>query len=246
MAERLCLCCAFMIPNNTLDLDSLRRFIHALTPAIHDLLAMTDRLRLEPGEFTPSHAARLHDTAELLQALQSEFLALIALETREYTPRPQVVDMQTLCLAVADLLSEHAHPQRIHVDVQVSPDLRAWTDPALCSHILRRLLSNALRYNRTAGRVVLSARATGSGGVLLRVADSGAGMNLEQRRVLFAPFERLGKELCAADGTGMGLAMAQRMAAQLGTQLVVRSRPGRGSIFRLILPRAYPQTSQGH
>lgn len=227
-----------MNPNNTIDVDSLRRFIHALAPAISELLAMTDRFRHHPHDVTPVHAARLHDTAELLQALQTEFQTLIALEAQEHPPRPQAVAVQAMCQDVADLLCDHAQQHQIHVEVQAPPDLQAWADPTLCGHILRRLLVNALRYNRAGGRIVLSARATGSGGVLLRVADSGVGIDTDQREALFAPFERLGKELCAADGTGMGLAMAQCMASHMGTRVSVRSRLGRGSIFRLTLPRA--------
>lgn len=225
-----------MTPNNTIDVDSLHRFIHALAPPISELLTLSDRLRRDQHGFDSAHATRLHDTAELLQALQTEFRAWISLEAQ--APEPQAVAVQAMCQDLTEVLCEHARHHQIQVEVKAPPDLRAWTDPVLCRHILRRLMANALRYNRTGGRIVLSARATGSGGVLLRVADSGIGIDRCQRRALFAPFERLGKELCPTDGTGMGLAMAQRMATHLGTRVSMRSRLGRGSIFRLLLPRA--------
>jgi signal transduction histidine kinase len=76
--------------------------------------------------------------------------------------------------------------------------------------------------------------------MVLRVTDSGLGLTRAHRDVLFKPFERLGKELCSDDGTGMGLAIAQRMARCLGASLSVRSRLGRGSIFRLYLPGTCP------
>jgi signal transduction histidine kinase len=219
-----------MTSNNSIALDSLHRFIDALASRLAD----------QPDAFTHATAAHLQDAAERLLTIQTEFKSMVALESGAIELRPQTVHLQTLCKHVVDLLSDHAHDLGIELAVHVPEDLTVHLDPALCEQVIRRLVSNALRYNQTGGQVCLSVKPLKSGGVLLRVTDSGFGLARAHRDVMFKPFERLGKELCSDDGIGMGLAIAQRMASCLGARLSVRSRLGHGSIFRLHLPGTCP------
>jgi signal transduction histidine kinase len=229
-----------MTSNNSIALDSLHRFIDALAPTITELLNMASRLADQPDGFDHATAAHLQDAAERLLTIQTEFKTMVALESGAIELHPQTVPLQTLCKQVEDLLIDHAQDLGIELAVHVPADLTVYLDPALCEQVIRRLVSNALRYNHAGGKVCLSAKALDSGGVVLRVTDSGLGLARAHRELLFKPFERLGKELCSDDGIGMGLAIAQRMAHCLGARLSVRSRLGHGSIFRLHLPGGYP------
>jgi len=226
--------------SNSIALDSLHRFIDALAPTITELLTMASRLADQPASLTQATSAHLKDAAERLLTIQTEFKTMVALESGAIVPTPQTVRLQTLCQHVVDLLSDHALDLGIELIMQVPAAMTVHVDPAMCEQVIRRLVSNALRYNQPGGHACLSARLMRSGAVVLRVTDSGVGMSRAHLDVLFRPFERLGKELCLLDGTGMGLAIAQRMALCMDAQLTVRSRPGRGSIFRLHLPNAYP------
>ena len=97
------------------------------------------------------------------------------------------------------------------------------------------LLSNAIKYNRADGYVQLACRYDG-GQVVIEVRDSGQGIPAAQRERLFQPFERLGAERGAVEGTGIGLALCQRLVLAMGGQIGVESEPGAGSTFWVRLP----------
>jgi signal transduction histidine kinase len=108
-------------------------------------------------------------------------------------------------------------------------------DPVLVRRILKQLLDNAMKFT-SAGKVLLGARRQGSA-LRLIVADTGVGIPAEQLDFVFEPYNQLdpGRE---AGGLGLGLAIAQRLAALAGLQIGVRSAPGKGSLFWIDVPRA--------
>lgn len=110
----------------------------------------------------------------------------------------------------------------------------AFADRALVDLVMRNLISNALRYTHRGG-VVIACRKRGTR-LALEVWDSGIGIAPEDHGAIFKEFHQLGNsERDRRKGLGLGLAIVQRLATELGTQVQVRSRPGRGSVFCLWL-----------
>ena len=72
--------------------------------------------------------------------------------------------------------------------------------------------------------------------VELSVADTGPGLSDAQKTQLFQPFNRLGREVGAIEGTGIGLVITQRLLALMDSQLQVDSAPDKGSTFSFLLP----------
>ena len=75
-------------------------------------------------------------------------------------------------------------------------------------------------------------------GVSYAVTDTGLGMTPEQMEELFRPFNRLGRERTALQGTGIGLVISRRLAELMGGSIRVKSVPGEGSSFILKLSKA--------
>ncbi len=113
-------------------------------------------------------------------------------------------------------------------------------DATRVKQILTNLLSNAVKYNIDGGRIHIATRVSATGAVEVAVSDTGLGMSAEQLAGLFQPFNRLGREQSALEGTGIGLVISQRLAELMGGSLRVRSTQGEGSSFILTLPRAAP------
>lgn len=110
----------------------------------------------------------------------------------------------------------------------------ALADPVRLRQVPLNLLSNAIQYNHRSGRVTVDT-ALQEGWRLLRVQDTGRGLNEDQLRHLFEPFNRLGADREGIAGTGIGLAIVQASVQHMGGTVAVTSRPGAGSCFELSL-----------
>ncbi len=100
--------------------------------------------------------------------------------------------------------------------------------------IISNLLSNAFRWTPDGGRIELELGAE-NGAVSVAVADTGPGIQPDERERIFRPFwSRDGS------GTGLGLAIARELAVALGGRIDLDSRPGDGSRFELVLPASPP------
>lgn len=116
----------------------------------------------------------------------------------------------------------------------------AWvrSDPQLLRRVLQNFLANAVRYT-TRGGIVLGVRRRGRDALAIEVWDTGPGIAPGQQRLVFEEFRRLQR---GGQGLGLGLAIADRLARLLGAPLELHSRPGRGSMFAIVLPRATAHT----
>nr|WP_246500835.1 ATP-binding protein [Azospirillum rugosum] len=116
---------------------------------------------------------------------------------------------------------------------------RVRSDPARLQPILRNLLSNAVKYTISGG-IVVGVRRRGDH-VRVEVWDSGQGIPQAELGTIWEEFYQIGNP--ARDGSrgaGLGLSIVDRTARLLNHPLDVRSRPGRGSVFTVTLPRAEP------
>src|SRR5262245_5928069 len=123
----------------------------------------------------------------------------------------------------------------------------AYTDRVRLGRLLSNLLVNAIRYTRTgqveftaswrAGRSGRNGASESNRKLALSIVDTGAGISLEEQESIFQPFERgrAGKE-GDSSGSGLGLAVVDRLVEELGLELEVYSEYGSGSAFHLLLP----------
>jgi signal transduction histidine kinase len=112
---------------------------------------------------------------------------------------------------------------------------KLYTDDRKLSQILRNFISNALKFTQR-GEVRVSVRSAGDT-VTFSVTDTGIGIAPEFHQAIFDDFSQVQSPLQKRlRGTGLGLALSQRLAALLGGTLDVQSEPGKGSVFSLTIP----------
>ena len=114
------------------------------------------------------------------------------------------------------------------------PDVRS--DGIKLNQVLLNLGSNAIKYNRPAGRVDIICELLDSEWVRLVFEDTGPGIPEERRQELFAPFNRLGRETGPIEGTGIGLALSRKLIELMGGRIGYSSRPEGGSRFWIDIP----------
>jgi len=130
---------------------------------------------------------------------------------------------------------------RTRLDVEYShsvvpPDLSIVSDEAKLRVAVRNLVSNALKFTDQ-GRVRVRAAETDDG-VEIRVVDTGIGIAAESVNVIFEPFQQVSQSATGErGGVGLGLYVTTRLVEAVGGRLSVESELGRGSSFRVWLPR---------
>ncbi len=117
----------------------------------------------------------------------------------------------------------------------IGTSLAVLGDRALVARIIQNLVSNAIKYTRPGGRVLVGARLRG-GRVRIDVIDTGIGFNKDQHGLIFAEFSRLEHGARMAQGLGLGLSIVKRLVSALGLTMELESVEGRGSRFSLYLP----------
>src|SRR4051812_2603542 len=148
-------------------------------------------------------------------------------------------------VAVGDVLEEAlalmrplaaARDMEISVDAQLDKDLHVIADRQRLKQVLLNLLTNAVKYTAVGGGVAVVLDQSQSTNTRLVVTDTGAGIGPEKLARLFTPFDRLGAEQSGVEGTGLGLALCQRLMHAMGGDIGVLSVVGKGSAFWIELP----------
>jgi CheY-like chemotaxis protein len=104
-------------------------------------------------------------------------------------------------------------------------------DRTRVKQVMINLLSNAIKYNTEGGAVTVECSMCGAERVRVSVRDTGAGLAPEQLSQLFQPFNRLGQETSAEEGTGIGLVVTKQLVELMGGAIGVESTVGSGSVF---------------
>lgn len=123
---------------------------------------------------------------------------------------------------------------------------RAWvrTDVHLLETVLRNFVSNAIRYTPT-GRVLVGCRRFRAG-LMIGVYDSGVGIESQHLQAIFEPYYQVPQERRRGNGgIGLGLSIVSRISNLLGLERRIRSVPGKGSLFGVIVPYGEPQGATG-
>ena len=119
-------------------------------------------------------------------------------------------------------------------------------DRTRIKQVLINLLFNAVKYNKMGGTVALSYIRGAANTIRISVHDTGAGLSPEQLLQLFQPFNRLGKEASAEEGTGIGLVMTKRLVELMGGRIGADSNVGEGSVFWIELALTHAHAPAVH
>jgi signal transduction histidine kinase len=188
------------------------------------------------GDAQRDAVRRIDRASRHLRGLIEEVLSFERLEAGRVELRTEEVDPCALARDVAAVIEPLAHEKALAVHVRCNggvPPLR--TDPDRVRQILINLAGNAVKFT-DAGEVRIEI-AGEPGEVVISVHDTGPGIRPEDRPRLFRPFEQLHAGFSRPHGgTGLGLYLSAEYARLLGGRIRVRTAPGEGSTFSLVLP----------
>ncbi len=204
-------------------LTAIRGHVEALREGV----AQDEETRKESLDVIAAEAGRL-------ERLVGDVLDLAKLDTRRFTLLHEEVDMGHLLERAYNAFAEEARRRDIDYRQEISARPVIVADGDRVLQIISNLLSNAFRWTPDGGRVELRLGAE-NGLVSVAVEDTGPGISPEEQERIFRPFwTRDGT------GTGLGLAIARELAVAHGGRIGLKSVPGEGTRFELVLPLAPP------
>jgi PAS domain S-box-containing protein len=206
---------------------------HELRTPLNAILGFAQLLGID--DLGPDHGESveqiLRGGRHLLQLID-EVLDVARIEQGRLSLSIEPVHLDEVVREALDLVRPLAASANIRMWIEASQfDRHVLADRQRLKQVLMNLLSNAVKYNREGGTVTVSCEPTPGGRLRIGVADTGPGIPSEMMDRLFLPFERLGAERTAVEGTGIGLSISKRLVELMGGEIGAESEPDRGSTF---------------
>ena len=220
--------------------DFLARMTHEFRTPLNAIAGFTQLLETADN-LTAEQRENLKEIAcagKQLQSMVDEALALARLGSDQLSVNPERVALSALieeCLALLEPLAASQGVRLVHR----LPNSTLLSDRGRLKQVLLNLLSNAIRYNRRGGQVVIQELRLKQDTVRIEVHDTGPGISEEQLANIFNPFKRLEAGQAPGGGRGLGLMISRHLVGVLQGRIDVFSELGSGSIFWVDLPLAW-------
>jgi signal transduction histidine kinase/ActR/RegA family two-component response regulator len=213
---------------------------HELRTPMNAILGFAQLIQMsELSEEDNDGVERILGAGHHLLALINELIDIARIESGDLGLSLEPVLVRPVVEECSQLMTPIAAERSIRIiQDRVPPALAAFADRQRLSQVLVNLISNAVKYNHRDGSITISCTEEGSGEASIVVSDTGPGLAPDDLERIFVPFERLGAERTAVEGTGIGLPLARSLTEAMGGHLTASSVLGQGAAFTVSLPRA--------
>ncbi|WP_374592385.1 ATP-binding protein [Aquabacterium sp.] len=218
----------------------LSRLSHELRTPLNAILGFTQLMLMHTDSLSASQSRQLDmilGAGKQLLALVEDVLDLSKVESGDVRIDQQQVDVCATLRNCAALVDGQRARLRVTIDDRLpAAPVLAYADPQRLHQIFTNLLTNACKYNRPDGQVILEAR-THDNQVEIEITDTGVGLTASDIAELFQPFKRVASA-GNIEGTGLGLYIVKLLVERMHGQVAVCSDEGQGSRFTITLPTA--------
>ncbi len=219
--------------------DQISEMVHELRTPLNSLTA-SSHLLLRP-ELPEAKRVELVKTlqkeTQRLSQMTTDFLDLAKLESGRMRFAREIFDARELIDECVDVVRQQAAARGITVQAHSAPAPQTLdSDRSKVKQVLLNLLTNAIKYNRENGGIIVTTWVTSDGYYSISVADTGKGIPPDAMAHMFEKFYRVPDSESTATGTGLGLPIAKRIVEALGGEMGVKSTAGVGSTFYFTLP----------
>jgi PAS domain S-box-containing protein len=215
--------------------DFLSSMSHELRTPLNAILGFAQLM--ETGVPAPNPAQK-RNLDQILKAgwylleLINEILDLALIESGKVILSREPVSLAEVMLECRAMIEPQAQKRGIVMRFpRFEAPLFVKADRTRLKQVLINLLFNAIKYNKPGGTVDVEYAVINPESIRISVRDTGAGLAPEQLPQLFQPFNRLGKEAGAEEGTGIGLVVTKRLVELMGGSIGADSSVGKGSVF---------------
>lgn len=199
---------------------------------------VVDKIVGEINEKQSQILNRVQERIDELIGMINNLLDLSRIEAGRLVQQKEKINLADIIKGVLELMAEEAEKKRLNFEVSIDPQLPLiYADPQSMETVITNLVSNAIKYNREDGKVLISAQRRGEF-VEIKVADTGVGIAKADLPRVFDKFFRIRTEYTRkVVGSGLGLPLTKAIIeAHLGS-ITVKSEPERGTEFTVLLPQ---------
>ena len=223
---------------NNAKSDFLSSMSHELKTPLHAIAGFSQLLLKSQkdslSEKQRNHITQIYESSDYLLSLINDVLELSKIEAGMMSVSMEQVGLKSIVDEVVETINVLPAADGISVTLNVDNDdeLSVYADEKRLRQVFYNLLSNAVKYNSVNGSVEIKWRHLESGMVRVEIEDTGVGISPEKEPQLFQSFSRLGYEDNEnIDGTGVGLALTQKIVECLRGRIGFSSAAGKGSTF---------------
>lgn len=229
---------------------------HELRTPLTIILGLSDLAQrtAEPGSPLHHWLERIYASGQRLNERVDLMIKLLLADRFERPLARQEVSLTALLRRAAADVASFVEQRRQQLLLDFPEDLGAvWVEPDKIHDSICQLLINAIKFTPDEGTIRLSAQRTADQGVLIRVSDTGVGMDAATLAHVFEPFftrfdvshHCSGVYEFERRGLGLGLPVVKAFIEMHGGQVTATSQPGQGTTFTIYLPPAEPSLPPG-
>jgi PAS domain S-box-containing protein len=215
--------------------EFLSSMSHELRTPLNAVLGFA---QLMASEVPPPPAHQQRSIDQILKGgwyllrLINEILDLAMIESGKVTMSQESMSMTDVLQDCKGMIEPQAAKRGIAMTFPTFDNVfYVHADRTRVKQVMINLLSNAIKYNGAGGSVIVQCVVSGKDRVRISVKDTGAGLSADQLGQLFQPFNRLGQEDSAEEGTGIGLVVTKQLVELMGGLIGVESAVGVGTVF---------------
>ncbi|MBC8285233.1 MAG: response regulator [Nitrospinae bacterium] len=221
--------------------DFLARMSHELRTPMNAILGFTQLLQMDSQnplvDYQKENLERVMSAGKHLLELINEVLDLSKIEAGQLDLTLETVDVVPIIENVISLSKPFSDEMDVVLSYQGPVDDSCFVeaDKLRLKQVALNLISNAIKYNKINGLVVVTCEKQGNGMMRLGVKDTGLGILEEKQHKLFKPFERFA-DIENIEGTGIGLTISKQLVEKMNGTIGFESSYGKGSFFYIDLP----------
>jgi len=223
-------------------LSVLSHELKAPLNAIEGYLQMMHDRQL--GDSLDDYSSAIDRSMQRIQSMRNLIMDLLdftKVSFEKHYEKIQEVNLEDIVSNAIVTVSPYAIQKDIQFETTVKNCKMIWADPNDMEIIFNNLVSNAVKYNKTGGKVFVSVDCNDNE-LFLSVEDTGIGMSDTDRDTIFNEFSRIRNEQTRnISGSGLGLSIVKKVVELYHGVINVESTPGKGSIFTVIIPRTQIQ-----
>ncbi len=187
-----------------------------------------------PEKKKQSYMKTIFESTQRLTELVSNILKLNKLENQKIQPKAKEYHLSRQLADCILQYEELLEQKKIEVEVHLEERVVIEADESIVELIWNNLLSNALKFTESGGKITVTQRTDGEC-IIVQVADSGCGMDENTKKHLFDKFYQ-GDTSHSIEGNGLGMALVKKAVDIIDGEISVESEHGKGSVFTVQLP----------